>query len=62
MQPKTKNPPSGVGSKHSNNLNHGIDSLAKRERLTQSLKDAFNAGQIPASGVAELARIGGCHV
>jgi hypothetical protein len=38
------------------------DILQRRSRLTQSLKDAFNAGLIPASWVAEIARVGGCHV
>ena len=37
-------------------------SLAKRVRLTQSLKDAFNAEMIPALWMAEIAKIGGCHV
>lgn len=60
MQPTTKNPPSGVGSKHSRK--QVDDSLAKRARLTNTLKDAFNAGMIPASWVAEIARVGGCHV
>lgn len=60
MHPK-KYPSSNWGTQNKN-LNHGNNILARRDRLSKSLKDAFNAGQIPASWVAELARIGGCHV
>lgn len=44
------------------NKQQSDDILARRARLTQSLKDAFNAGLIPASWVVEIAKIGGCHV
>jgi hypothetical protein len=54
--------PSGNWGTQSKDLNHGNDILARRDRLTKSLRDAFNAGLIPASWVAEIAKIGGCHV
>lgn len=60
MTYKTKNLGGNRGFRQ--NKVQSDDSLQRRARLTQSLKDAFNAGQIPASWVAELARIGGCHV
>lgn len=53
--------PSGNWGTQNKDLKNS-DILARRNRLSKSLKDAFNAGQIPASWVAELARIGGCHV
>jgi hypothetical protein len=60
MTYKTKKPSGELGLMR--NLKQSDDSLQRRARLTQSLKDAFNAGLIPACWVAELARIGGCHV
>ena len=44
------------------NKQQSDDILARHLRLTKSLKDAFNAGLIPASWVVEIAKIGGCHV
>jgi len=60
MTYKTKNPASGLGKLH--NKKQIDDSLAKRDRLNQSLSQLFKAGLIPASWVAEIARIGGLHV
>ena len=60
MTYKTKNPANGLGSSH--NKQQIDDSLNRRKRLSQSLKESFNAGLIPASWVAEIARAGGCHV
>jgi hypothetical protein len=60
MTYKTKKPTDQAGLMR--NKQQIDDSLNRRKRLTQSLKESFNAGQIPASWVAELARIGGCHV
>lgn len=61
MHPK-KYPSGNWGTQNKNQM-HSPDSLnQRRARLTQSLKDAFNAGMIPASWVVEIAKIGGCHV
>lgn len=60
MTYKTKKPSGELGLMR--NLKQSDDSLQRPTPLTQSLKDAFNAGQIPASWVVEIARIGGCHV
>ena len=60
MTYKTKNPPSRVGS--SQNKQQSDDSLNRRARLGKTLKESFNTGLIPASWVAEIARVGGCHV
>jgi hypothetical protein len=53
--------PSGNWGTQSKDLKND-EILQRRDRLTRSLKDAFNAGMIPASWVAEIAKIGGCHV
>ena len=60
MTCKTKKPSGELGLMR--NQKQSDDSLQRRARLTQSLKDAFNAGMIPASWVVEIAEIGGCHV
>jgi hypothetical protein len=60
MTYKTKKPSGKLGLMR--NQKQTEDSLAKRARLTQSLNQLFNAGLIPASWVAEIARVGGCHV
>jgi hypothetical protein len=60
MTYKTKKPSGKLGLMR--NQKQTDDSLAKRARLTQSLNQLFNAGLIPASWVAEIARVGGCHV
>ena len=61
MTYKTKNPPSRVGSSH--NKQQSDDSLdQRRARLGKTLKESFNAGLIPASWAAEIARVGGFNV
>ncbi len=60
MTYKTQKPSGKLGLRQ--NIKQTDDSLTKRARLTQSLKDTFHAGLIPASWVAEIARIGGVHV
>lgn len=57
MTYKTKNLGGNRGFQQ--NKQHSDDSLQRRARLKQSLKDAFSAGLIPASWVAEIAKIGG---
>jgi hypothetical protein len=60
MTYKTKKPTDQAGLMR--NKQQIDDSLNRRKRLSQSLKESFNAGLIPASWVAEIARVGGCHV
>jgi hypothetical protein len=60
MQLKTKNLGGNRGLKQ--NQKQSDDILQRRARLQQSLRDAFNAGLIPASWAVEIAKIGGCHV
>ncbi len=59
---QTKKYPSGNWGTQSNQK-HSPDSLdQRRARLGKTLKESFNAGLIPASWVAEIARVGGFHV
>lgn len=60
MTYKTKKPSGELGLMR--NKQQIDDILNRRARLTQSLKESFCAGLLPASWVVELAKAGGCHV
>jgi len=60
MTYKTKKPTDQAGLMR--NKQHTEAIVSRRNRLSKSLKESFNAGLIPASWVAEIARVGGFHV